>query len=234
MREMFVPQQFCAFRNMFFVAQVIDAMLDLGWSEDTKKLDHVKLTRLKLDMIKNFTTAFRKVPYVLGQIWDAIEQAAAKGAHDAQPDSTLKGPELKQWIEEGSEKSTRPQDDNIPTFGGGRTWTHFDEFYDFKAREVRSENSFSSFRNSFVCSETVFPFFHEIVRSRTVFFVPERLFFVALSSVRLFAGQVQSAGVRQQHAGAVRDAVHHDFHAARPPNRGLVRGTGGHRAGGPA
>ena len=76
MREMFVPQQFCAFRNMFFVAQVIDAMLDLGWSDDTKKLDHVKLTRLKLDMIKNFTTAFRKVPGVLGQIWDAIEGAA--------------------------------------------------------------------------------------------------------------------------------------------------------------
>ena len=158
MREMFVPQQFCAFRNMFFVAQVIDAMLDLGWSDDTKKLDHVKLSRLRLDMIKNFTTAFRKVPYVLGQIWEAIEQAAAKGAHDAQPDSE-KGPELKQWIEEGSEKSTRPQDDNIPTFGGGRIWTHFDEFYDFNARQVRSENSFSSFRNSFVCSDTVFPFF---------------------------------------------------------------------------
>ena len=158
MREMFVPQQFCAFRNMFFVAQVIDAMLDLGWSDDTKKLDHVKLSRLRLDMIKNFTTAFRKVPYVLGQIWEAIEQAAAKGAHDAQPDSE-KGPELKQWIEEGSEKSTRPQDDHIPTFGGGRTWTHFDEFYDFRKREVRSENSFSSFRNSFVCSDTVFPFF---------------------------------------------------------------------------
>ena len=114
-------------------------MASFGWAEHTAKLRWPQLTRTRIDVSKNLTSSFRKIPEVLNSLWSALERSAAYAARADREDS----PELAEWKKNGAEPTTRPQDPNQPTIGCGATHEHFEKYHDFALRQVRRKNIFS-------------------------------------------------------------------------------------------
>ena len=119
-------------------------MASFGWAEHTAKLRWPQLTRTRIDVAKNLSSSFRKIPEVLSVLWSALHRSWAVTRSGDVKDS----PELAAWKKNGADATTRPQDPNTPTIGCGATHEDFTKYHDFATGQVRR-------KHIFFCSTTV-------------------------------------------------------------------------------
>ena len=106
------------FQSYFCLAQVLNGLKSFGWAKSTDQLNFRLLSKLGTDMKNNLCHAFRKIPDVLHVLWEQLQKG--KDAEAVTGDGATD--ELSEWSEDGADRTTRPQDDTTPTFGGGVTW----------------------------------------------------------------------------------------------------------------
>ena len=111
-------------QSYFCSAQVFNGLKSFGWAKSTDQLNFRLLSKLGGDMKNYLCHAFRKIPDVLHVLWEELQKGkdAAAVTGDGVTD------ELREWRENGADRTTRPQDGTTPTFGGGVTWQDFVPF----------------------------------------------------------------------------------------------------------
>lgn len=131
-------------------SQVIGAMKSFGWRSKTAKLKFSKLNRLLIDTKKNLISSYRKVPAACLAAWQALCVGARDAGTPGEPrisaDELAVHPfgwqaeHVRTWIDAGSQATTRPQEMEHPTLGGGVTGQAFKSFYDFENADPHGDN----------------------------------------------------------------------------------------------